>query len=1030
MPFLRALLLGLIFVIPQRAMAQQREIFDLFGGMIRSGIAAATQAEWQRLPNAEVACIDGALRQRGSSINEVIRQGLAPSDPRLSALRGGCRGEANMSGPSFDCRRARSPDEFAVCADPELSRLDRLIGQGYQDLLGQIGEGAARAVAASLLAGRRACGADVGCIRDAQIAAIRELERRGATIADPAPVAETPLAQTPSAQTLMPDSPYVVDGLHLGGHVMLGSPDYQAYRCNPSEQFPGLTWCQRKRQEMSPRGAYGSTTTILHSADGTALYINRYLEPAFFAGNEAMDDIRRLAAKYGEPHYVTAPAIAYAPRTLMVTWGDVVLKPLDSARTAELRLGRDVRAGILLDHIGNFQRSTSMGLPVYQVTGGPGYVWAASWDQAGRGTLRFLTIDASRLAPSPSPSQGDPNDGSQSVAANAPADLPGASSANADAAAAPAAVAAPQQPLPAPQPSPPAVPQSQEAAASPPVAAAPKEAAPVPSAKPAVILSQTADQAPQSIDARPAEPKVAPKPVPAPADQPVKPRIVGPPIAFQPVEKTADANAGTGESNVLQWGLVAAVVALLGLVGFLLFERRRRIGPTQTIAVAPVSMPAPEVPVEAVAVQSAGSEPIHMDDPAPDALAIKEPPPLPIALPEAMTDSRRPPIGDQIEKPAGGVGAVQAADRAPSSAITGHRHFGIALLAVLVTLSALTSVVIGAAGLIPLALSIYLLPTIIAFKVRHHYAVALALINVFFGFTVLGWLGIFVWALIGPRKSALDGMSQHSALGLAQAPAGDPALAMSDADLRAGWKMPVTHAEIFSFGDGAPVESSDAIKVFFKNPVIAIWRTGAGAPGVNSVRYNAATQIRCVAPIAAETKLRVGRTLGRTALTGIGAAILTGRQNALGAAFLDYRFGGDETDQVIAARIVLSDYSSLVIQSEREEFEKFCALLPPHLLSEEVEAQTTEEIDRIRRMAADGPRVIDEMRAVIAETEKAVATFGGQATSGKTFAERDEGRMGLAQAEERLANERAVLNAVDRLIRLATNRKLGDRQIA
>jgi hypothetical protein len=81
-------------------------------------------------------------------------------------------------------------------------------------------------------------------------------------------------------------------------------------------------------------------------------------------------------------------------------------------------------------------------------------------------------------------------------------------------------------------------------------------------------------------------------------------------------------------------------------------------------------------------------------------------------------------------------------------------------------------------------------------------------------------------------------------------------------------------------------------------------------------------------------------------------------------------------------------------------------------------------------MAADGPRVIDEMRAVIAETEKAVATFGEQATSGRTFAERDEGRMGLAQAEERLANERAVLNAVDRLIRLATNGEIGDRQIA
>jgi hypothetical protein len=352
-------------------------------------------------------------------------------------------------------------------------------------------------------------------------------------------------------------------------------------------------------------------------------------------------------------------------------------------------------------------------------------------------------------------------------------------------------------------------------------------------------------------------------------------------------------------------------------------------------------------------------------------------------------------------------------------------------LIVLVTLPALMSFAIGPAGLIPLALAIYLIPTIIAFKVRHHYAWALAIINVVFGFTGLGWLGIFVWALIGPRKSALDTMSQHSALGLAKTSTSDPAIEMSDGNLRSGWKMPVLQAEIFSFeGEGAPVESADSIQVFFKNPVIGLWRTGPASSGAGMVRYNAATQIRCVASIAAETKLRVGRTLGRTALTGIGAAILTGRQNALGAAFLDYRFSGDETDEMIAALIVFADYSSIVIQSEREEFEKFCALLPPHIFSEEVEAQTAEEIDRIKRMAADGPRVIDEMRALIAETEASVTKFSEQVKTGATFAERNEGRMGLLQAEERLAHERAVLNAVDRLIRLAGHGDRGDRRIA
>jgi hypothetical protein len=72
MPFLRVLLLGLIVAFPYQAAAQQREIFDLFGGLIRSGISAATQATWEQLPNSEVTCVNATLRQRGSSINEVV----------------------------------------------------------------------------------------------------------------------------------------------------------------------------------------------------------------------------------------------------------------------------------------------------------------------------------------------------------------------------------------------------------------------------------------------------------------------------------------------------------------------------------------------------------------------------------------------------------------------------------------------------------------------------------------------------------------------------------------------------------------------------------------------------------------------------------------------------------------------------------------------------------------------------------------------------------------------------------------------
>jgi hypothetical protein len=1039
MHFLRVLLLSLIVVVPQAATAQQQDVFKLFGGMIKSGIAAATQADWERLPNSEVACVDATLRQQGSSINDMVRQGVSPSDSRMAGFRNQCRAQANPSGPSFDCRRARYADEITVCGDPELARLDRLIGQGYQDLLLQMGEGAARSVAAPLLAARRACGADAGCIKNAQISAIRELQRRGAAIAD----AEATPPARPVARPPMAEAIYTVDGMHLGGRVALGSPSYLEYRCNPSDQFVGLTWCQKRRQEASPRGAYSSITTIVHADDGTALYVNRYLEPAFFAGTEAMDDVRRLSAKYGEPRFIAAPAAAVGPRTLMATWGEVSLQPLDRARLADLAAGRDIRAGILVDHIGNFQRSASMGLPVYRVTGGAGYVWAASWDPAGRGTLRFLTIDPSRLLP------GTAAPDVASDAASPQVSLPTAESLSP----APAVAASPPALRPTTEPSP-AAPSTRITSApesvqqpAPPLRPAANEslketsssAAPTPaptySTLPAVAVADANAKAesPANYNRTPPAPKadVTPRPaaIDAPASKPApvaeQPRVVGPPIAIQPVAPTSKGG------NSFEWILLAAVALLLGAVGFLLLERRKRTVIPQEPVAAAAGEAANHMIAHAVGTASE-DDVVHMAEPEPAAITMQEPPPLPIALSE--TPSATP----MLESTATGAASptkagdmLQANDSRPASNIVEHPHFGIWLLVGLVAISALMSGAVGLIGLIPLALSLYLLPTIIAFKVRHHYAWPLAAINVVFGFTVLGWLGIFVWALIGPRKSALDGMAHHSALGLSKTPTADPALRMSDYDLRSGWKMPVVQAEIFSFAaDGAPVESADSIKVFFKNPVIGICRSGGSSSEANSVRYNATTQIRCVAKIAAETKLRVGRTLGRTALTGIGAAILTGREGALGAAFLDYRFGGDEADEVVAALIVLSDYSSLVVQSESQEFEKFCALLPSHLLSEELAIQTAEEIDRIKRMAADGPRVLEEMRAQIAETEKGIANFAQQAETGTTFAERDEGRIGQLQAEERLINERAVLNAVDRLIKLASTRELPGRKIA
>jgi hypothetical protein len=86
------------------------------------------------------------------------------------------------AGPSFDCRRARSDDEIAICGNSELSRLDRAIGDGFSFLSGRYGRRTARRITDPMLRQRGDCGDDVACIKQVQSATIGLLQSRGAPI--------------------------------------------------------------------------------------------------------------------------------------------------------------------------------------------------------------------------------------------------------------------------------------------------------------------------------------------------------------------------------------------------------------------------------------------------------------------------------------------------------------------------------------------------------------------------------------------------------------------------------------------------------------------------------------------------------------------------------------------------------------------------------------------------------------------------------------------------------------------------------
>src|SRR3954470_5292138 len=70
---------------------------------------------------------------------------------------------AGASGPSFDCAKATLPDEKAICADPQLSAIDRMIAEAYRNFEPAF-DGDKKQIARGLIADRHYCGTDTACI--------------------------------------------------------------------------------------------------------------------------------------------------------------------------------------------------------------------------------------------------------------------------------------------------------------------------------------------------------------------------------------------------------------------------------------------------------------------------------------------------------------------------------------------------------------------------------------------------------------------------------------------------------------------------------------------------------------------------------------------------------------------------------------------------------------------------------------------------------------------------------------------------
>lgn len=158
-------------------------------------------------------------------------------------------------------------------------------------------------------------------------------------------------------------------------------------------------------------------------------------------------------------------------------------------------------------------------------------------------------------------------------------------------------------------------------------------------------------------------------------------------------------------------------------------------------------------------------------------------------------------------------------------------------------------------------------------------------------------------------------------------------------------------------------------------------------------RYDLHHDLTAVAPGETRQKVALGKTVGRLALTGL----LHGRY----AAGADLRWGGVDRDQAIGLYFIFNDTTMVSMELESDEVEALLKSVPSGVTSDEAYAAAAAQSKRVKAMARDGSRVLDELDVQGRDFEGQLATAHPIMESGTSFDEREQAReqCGLLQQQ-------------------------------
>ncbi len=189
---------------------------------------------------------------------------------------------------------------------------------------------------------------------------------------------------------------YVVDGFALGQPISSGGGDYASYDCHPSEDYDAAINCTKVQDRKGQAGKLVVSSRLIHAEDGISWLETVHAAPVKLSRQALEKELEDLARVIGEPPALVDWEPGYAPdlTAVVAVWGGVELNEIYYPVPDDID-----RPGGYFDLIGDPATSLQKFLPVYEVKGGPGYIYAANFDAEGIGHRYYVAVNPQDLAP-------------------------------------------------------------------------------------------------------------------------------------------------------------------------------------------------------------------------------------------------------------------------------------------------------------------------------------------------------------------------------------------------------------------------------------------------------------------------------------------------------------------------------------------------------------------------------------------------------------------------------------------------------